>query len=169
MKRAAIWFLAAGVLTSVRAAIELADPAYFRPVSVLDYTAVVVSSVAWGATAVALYFWWRHSPIRRGSTLALVAALGLAASSVGNLLEDAFSVDSGEWLFTYGGMTGAIAILALAVVVLSAPHPLRWSGIFLFAFVAGSTFPDDGGQWLSGLSLLVMGWWLWQRRQQSAD
>lgn len=106
----------------------------------------------------------RHSPIRRGSTLALVAALGLAASSVGNLLEDAFSVDSGEWLFTYGGMTGAMAILALAVVVLRARHPFRWSGIFLVAFLAGSTFPDDGGQWLSGLSLLVMGWWLWQRQ-----
>ena len=115
-----------------------------------------------------MILWWARSPIRRGSTLALVAAVGLAASSVGNLVEDAFSVNSGEWLFTYGGRTGAIAVLALAVVVLSARHPLRWSGVFLLAFVGGSMFPDDGGQWLSGLSLLVMGWWLLMQHQPSA-
>lgn len=160
VKAAGVWFVVAGVLTSVRAGMEIGEPAYFDPVTLLDYSAAVLSSVAWAATAVALFLWWLRSPLRRGSLLVLLAAVGIAVSSVGNLLEDVIEVEFGEVLFSLGGMTGAVATLVAAVAIITADQKLRWSGVFMVLLIAGSVFPDDGGQWLSGFSLLAWGWWI---------
>jgi len=168
VKAVGVWLVVAGVLTAVRAALEFGEPAYFDPVTFLDYSAALLSSVAWAATAVAFFLWWRRSPLRRGSLLILLAAVGIAVSSVGNALEDVVGAEFGEVLFTLGGMTGAVATLAAAVVIITAGQTLRWTGVFLLLFIAGSVFPDDGGQWLSGLSLVALGWWILRLRSVRA-
>ncbi len=160
MFRTAVWFVASGVFVTLRAAIELADPVYWDPVSFLDYSAAILSTVAWVVTGIALVSWWRTTPTRRGAVLLLIGGLGTAGSGIGNLFEDVFDLEVGELMFTYGGLVGAVGILAGALLVLSVNSPLRWTGLFLFGFIGGSVFPDDGGQFLSGVSLLGLGLWL---------
>lgn len=157
------WFVGAGVLVLLRALIELADPAYYAPVSLLDYTAATASSVAWAATAVALFLWWRATPIRRGSFLLLVAAVTTAlGDSLGNLLEDVFDLEIGEWLFSNVGQVSPLALMAAGIAILTVRGTYRWTGLFLLLYVAGAVFPDDGGQFLSGISLVGLGYWLFR-------
>lgn len=163
------WFVLAGILVTIRGVIELAEPVYWEPVSLLDYTAAVLTTVAWVVTGVAFFLWWQITPKRRTSPLLLVAAIGTAVSGAGNLLEDVFDIEFGEFLFTYGGMTGAIAMLGTAIAFLAVDGPLRWSGLFVLAFIAGSIFPDDGGQFLSGVSLIGLAFWLSRPRRYETN
>ncbi|HEY5652587.1 MAG TPA: hypothetical protein VIW46_14165 [Acidimicrobiia bacterium] len=153
------WFVLAGVLVAARAAIELAEPAYYDPETLLDFVAATLTSVAWLVTAVALARWWPAKPARGGSFLLLIAAIAVAVSAVGNFIEDVLGIPAGEALFTYGGMVGAVSILVLGVSLLSFGGG-RWAGVLLLLFIAGSTFPDDGGEFLSGASLVVLGFWI---------
>ena len=156
-----LWFVAAGALVLLRALIELAEPAYYAPVTLLDYTAAILTSAASAATAVALFLWWRATPIRRGSFLLLVAAVTtLLGDSLGNLLEDVFDLEIGEWLFSNVGQVSLYALMAAGIVILTVRGTYRWTGLFLLLYIAGFTFPDDGGQFLSGISLLGLGYWI---------
>lgn len=154
------------VLVTARAAIELAEPAYYDPETLLDYLAATLTSVAWLVTAVALARWWPAKPAGGGSSLLLIAATAVAVSAAGNFIEDVLGVPAGEALFTYGGMVGAVAILVLGAVLLFFGGG-RWAGVMLLVFIAGSTFPDDGGEFLSGASLVVLGFWV--LRSESAS
>jgi hypothetical protein len=156
------WCLAAGSLVALRGALEFANPAYYDPTTLFDYSAAVLSSLAWLVLAVALALWWRARPIGVVSFLLLLAAAGLAVSSAGNFLEDVLDVAVGDALFTYGGMVGAGSMLATGLALIPA-NESRWPALFVLGFVAGSTFPDNGGEILSGASLLALGYWL--RRQ----
>jgi hypothetical protein len=157
LKTVGLWFVAAGVLLLLRALIELAEPAYWSPVSLLDYTAAILSSVAWAVTAIALFLWWRATPIRRGSFLLLVAAIAIAVGdSLGNLLEDVFDLWIGEWLFTNVGQIGPFALMAAGIVILTVSGSYRWTGLFLLLYVAGAAFSDV----LSGIALVALGYWL---------
>lgn len=168
MFRTAVWFVAAGVLVTLRAGLELAGPVYWDPVSFLDYSAAILSTVAWVVIGMALFSWWRASPIRRGAVFFVIGAVGIVLSGIGNLLEDVFDMGFGELLYTFGGMAGAVSVLLGALLVLSVKSPLRWCGPFLFGFIGGSTFPDDGGEFLSGISLLGLGvWLLWSTSKAS--
>jgi hypothetical protein len=160
MRVTGMWFLAAGVLVLVRAAIEFTDPVYWNPSSALDYSAALLTTMAWVVTGVAFVLWWRTTPIRRGSLFLLVAGVGTAVSGIGNFLEDVLDLEVGDLLFTLGGMIGAIAVLAAAVLMLTVRNPLKWSALLLFTFIAGGTFPDSGGQFVSGASLIALGLWL---------
>ncbi len=158
--RTSIWFIVSGALTLVRAAVELKEPAYYDPVSLLDYTAVVLTSAASGALAVALYSWWRTAPFSRLSIILLIAAIGVAAESLGNLLEDGFDSEFGATLYTTGGLIGAVALLVTAVVALASATSLRWSGLFVVVSLGGAIFPDDGGLWLTGAGFAGLGLWM---------
>lgn len=157
-----MWFGAAGLLVALRGVLEFADPVYYDPTTILDYSAAVLSSLAWLVLALALVLWWRLKPIGAGSFLLLLAAVGLTTSSVGNFLEDVVDVGVGEALFTCGGMIGAGSMLVGGLALLLVGES-RWLGVFMLGFVAGSIFPDDGGELLSGASLMALGYWL--RRQ----
>ena len=159
-----MWFLAAGSLVALRGALEFADPVYYDPTTFFDYSAAVLSSVAWLVLAVALVLWWRMKPIGGASVLLLLAAAGLTVSSVGNVLEDVLDVGLGDALFTYGGLVGAVAMLAAGLALLPAGDS-QWPVMFVLGFVAGSTFPDSGGELVSGAFLVALGIWL---RQQSS-
>lgn len=160
LKPTATALVAAGLLTVGRAGIELAEPAYYDPVTPLDYTAAIGSTVAWGAMAIAVFLWWRITAKRLGAIFLVLAAVGVMVSSLGNLLEDVFDVGFGEFLFSYGGMIGAVSLMVAAVVAIVGWGRLRWSGLFLLGVIAGSIFPDDGGEFLTGASLIGFGFWL---------
>lgn len=166
MKKDGWWFVAAGVLVTGRAAVELTSPSYWSPVSVLDYSAVAGTTIAWLVTAWAIVLLARTTQLKRARLALLIAAVGTAISAVGNLLEDMFDIPFGGDLFSWGGMIGAIGLLVGAGLVLSVNDRLRWSGLFLATFIAGGIFPDDGGQFLSGVALLGLGGWLWASHRE---
>jgi hypothetical protein len=154
-----VWFGAAGVLTLIRQLIQHTDPAYYNPVTNLDYAAAWLTSIAGGTVAVAMALWWRRSPIRRGSWLLVVASLAWALAALGNVLGDVFDMSIGETLWTAGGIAFGLTLLA-GVVALTVNSPYRWSGLFLIGYAAGWAFPDSGGLWLSGVSLIAMAFWI---------
>ncbi len=160
LSRIGVWFLLAGGLVAIRAFIELSGPVYWQPATLLDYSAVILTTVAWVVTGVALLSWWRSSPLRRGSVLLALGGVGTLLSGVGNLLEDVFDVGFGEFLFNYPGMIGAVGILVGALGVLTVKDSLRWVGLGLLAFIAGAIFDGSGGQALSGQGLLFVAVWL---------
>jgi len=157
------WFIAAGTLTTARAFLELTEPAYYSPESFLDYAAVILTSLALLGFAGGLLSMWGRRPIRRGSFLLLIAGLGITVEALGNFLEDVMDLEVGGHLYTIGGITGAISLLIASIAVLTVGH-LRWVGVFLLATIAGSVFPDDGGQFVTGISLVGLGVWLRRRR-----
>lgn len=159
VRTVAVLFGAAGVLTLIRQLIQLTDPVYYSPVTTLDYAAAWLTSIAGGTVAVAMALWWWRSPIRRGSWLLLVASLGWALSALGNLLGDVFDMSIGEGLWT-AGIVGFGVTLVAGVVALTVNSPWRWSGLFLIGYAAGWGFPDSGGLWLSGVSLIAMAYWI---------
>ena len=159
LKTVGLWFVAAGALELLRALIELAEPAYYAPVTLLDYIAAILTSVAWAATAIALFLWWRATPIRRGSFLLVVAAVTtLLGDSLGNLLEDVFDLEIGEWLYLNVGQVSSWAVMAAGIVILTVRGTYRWTGLFLLLYLVGTVV----GEFLSGVSLLGLGYWLFR-------
>ena len=102
----ALSFGVVGVLTLARQPIELTEPAYYDPVTGLDFAAAWLTSIAGegGMTAFALLLWWRRTPIRRGSRLPLIAAFAFALSAVGNVLGDVFDLAVGDDLYFAGAV-----------------------------------------------------------------
>ena len=154
------WFVAAGVLVIVRAAMELADPVYWEPVSFLDFSAVILTTVGWVAAGWAVMLLSRRPELGRASLVLAIAGMGLVVEGVGNLLEDLFDLTWGGDLYSWGGIIGAIALIVGSVLALTVGHRLRWSALFLLVFIAGGIFPDDGGLFVGGLSLVGLGYWL---------
>ena len=150
-----------------RAAMELSEPSYWNPVSLFDYAAVWLTSLAGFAVAIALVLWWRVTEVRRGAFLLPIAAVILLLNAIGNVLEDAFRLQIGADLYNIGGDAGPIAFMAAAILALSVAHPQRWSGAFLLGYVVGFMFPDNGGGFFSAVALLGMSYWL--IRQKTRD
>jgi hypothetical protein len=140
--------------------LELTDPVYWDPATAIDYGAALLSTVAWVVAGTALILWARSIGTRRVAMPLLIAGLGTIASGIGNMLEDVVGIEAGEILFSWGGLIGVMAMLIAAALILTLSGPVRWSALFLVAFVAGSIFPDDGGQYLSGLALIGLGYFL---------
>lgn len=139
---------------------ELADPVYWEPVSFLDYSAVILTTVGWVAAGWAVFLLSRRAELARASAVFAIAGAGLVANGVGNLIEDLFDLAWGGDLYSWGGIIGAVAMLVGSGLTLSVGHRLRWSALFLLVFLAGGIFPDDGGLFVTGLSVVGLGYWL---------
>jgi hypothetical protein len=160
LRSTGLTFVGAGLLVLIRGVIELWDPIYWHPETTLDYAAALLTTLAWLVTGLAFVLWFRSTHHQFLSWILLVAGAAIAVSGFGNLLEDVFDIGFGEVLFTGGGVVGVTAVLVAAVVTLTISGPVRWSSVFLFAFIAGSIFPDDGGQFVMGFALIGLGFLL---------
>lgn len=162
----AMWFAIAGVLGVVRWVLEFSDPQYFDPESVLDYTTVLAQSAAGVATGVALLMLWRNPPVRRGSILLAIAGLAAITHGMGNLLEDALDVESGELAFLLGGIVMMLALLGAGVSALTVKSPLRWSGLFLAVGATGGLL--GAGLLSMGLAWLAFSMWIVTNSKRTA-
>ncbi len=160
------WSLAAGALFVVRSAIEFAEPAYWDPVTLLDYSAVITATLVWTAVAVVMAILARAATHRATQIFLWLSAVGWAAGALGNLLEDAFGLAWGGWPFVFGIQTGGIAMAISAVLLLVPRSPLRMAGAFLAAILIGFTFSANGGWFLSAAALAGLAIW-WVRRSKS--
>ena len=164
----AVLFGLAGALTLAREVVGLADPAYYDPVTGLDYAAAWLTSLAGGVAAVALFVWWRRSPVRRGAWLLVIAAVAFVMSAFGNLAGDVFDIEVGDTFWT-AGIFGFGATILAGAAALTVNDPYRWSGLFLIGYAAGWSFPDAGGLWLAGTSLIAMAYWITRASPATED
>ena len=162
------WVAAAAVLWLARQLIGLSDPAYYDPVTVLDYAAAWMTSIAGVATAVALVMWWRISPVRWGRWIFLVAAAAFFLSAVGNVLGDVYDLEIGEALWTAGGLA-VVTTVAAGLITLIWSSSARLSGLFLVVFAVSLGLPDVGGLWLAVASLLVVAYLLARQQNEPAN
>ncbi len=149
MSRAGIvWFGVGGVFAVARWVVQFADTQYYDPESLLDYSAVILQTVAGLATGIALITLWRHPPTKRGTFLIGLGGIAAIAQGLGNLFEDAFGWEWAEWGFFIGGMGFVITVALAGILTLTVDSPFRRVGVIL---LLGST----GG--MLGFGLLVMG------------
>ncbi len=160
MKAAGTWLFGAGVLTTARAIVEQYDPVSWSPRTTFDYTAAVLTSVMWLTVGIGLYLYWRSTPVRRGSLVVLIGAVGVSVAAIGNFLEDVVKVPTTEWLFLIGLSVTALALIIGGVTILSVGERFRWIGLFLILWVGGGIAPDNWGEFVSGFSLIGLGLWL---------
>ncbi len=143
-----MWFGVGGVCAIARWVVEFADTQYYDPESLLDYSAVILQTVAGLATGIALIILWRHPPTKRGTFLIGLGGIAAIAQGLGNLFEDAFGWEWAEWGFFVGGIAFVITVAMAGILMLTVDSPMRPIGAFL---LLGST----GG--MLGFGLLVMG------------
>lgn len=160
-----VWFAIAGFFAVGRWSLEFSETRYYDPVSPLDYAAVISQTAAGVATGIALLMLLRSPPVRRGSFLLAFAALGAISQGLGNLLEDAFRVEAGEWGFFIGGIVMIFTLLASGVAALTVDSPMRWSGLFLLVGATGGML--GFGLLAMGLAWFAFSAWIATRERQT--
>lgn len=112
-------FAAAGFAYLVRALLDLGSPVYYDPSTMVDYTAVVFTTIAMMSLAAAIAS-LAVTRIINGAArvLAWLPATALAVGGLANLLEDAFGMSALGFAFGNGNVLTLIGLFALAVLVL---------------------------------------------------
>ena len=153
-------FALTGAAWLARAVVGFAGPAYYAPVSALDFAAVWLMSGALVLTAVSfiglLRAWPR--PERSAALAAWAGAGGALIAAVGNALEDAFDVDAGWMLFVIGAIATPLALIALGAFALRGGAARRAVAGALFAAALGFFGADAGGLVLTGIAFFVLAW-----------
>ena len=137
----------AGLVPLVGLVIGLSDPAYYAPQDPIDYLAAFLNTAGPVAVAVALFVWWKVTPVRRGAALILLGAVAAVVFGLGNFLEDIAGVEWGFALFGIGGMAFVATTGLAGVLTLTVKDPWRWSGLFLLAVGAAPAL-DSGLVWV---------------------
>lgn len=150
-----IWLLTGGAWAG-RSLIAFADPDYWDPVTVLDWTAVWLYSAALLLFAPSLVLLGRLATSRSVMTFAAISAIGALVAGGANAIEDGFSVAIGGTLYVVGFMTMWLALLPLAVTLYRAPCS-RLAGLSVLLFVGVLLFNLGGGLLiLGGLGALAI-------------
>lgn len=136
----------------------VSDPAYYDASTLTDYAAVVGLTGSFVVTGIALILLWRDPPVKRGSLFLLLAGIGAIAEGVGDLLEDAFGIEDGVWLFFGGGLLLLVSLIVAGVAALTVNSPYRWSGLFLVVAAPGAML--GVGAIMMGVSWVLFGLWI---------
>jgi hypothetical protein len=136
-----------GLTWAFRAAIELAKPAYWEPVTALDWVAVMTYSVALVLLAPAMIVLIELSG-RSRTMKALSAAVGATAvvMAIANFVEDGLGVDAFSRLFV-GAALALFAALVVTTLVLATSKP-RALALVPLATLFGVGALDAGGGFL---------------------
>lgn len=147
-----------------RAALEYADPIYWDPDRLLDYIAILGTSLAFLFLSGILWALYRRNPLptsikqqlwREGMVLVIVLA---AVVSVSNIVDDALGVKAIEVVYGYGGL-GMMLGLLLATLGAFLHDETRFRvGWFLLACVLGIVFADNGGWFVVGFAFWILAW-----------
>jgi hypothetical protein len=124
----------------------------------IDFAAVLSTTMVGVATGIALILLWRDPPVPRGSLFLLFAGIGAAAEGLGNLFEDAFDVEAAVWAFFGGGLLMMVSLIIAGIAALTVDSPRRWSGLFLLVAVPGGLL--GFGLVMMGVSWILFGLWI---------
>jgi hypothetical protein len=126
-------FATAGVIWVATGVVSLSDPAYYHPVTAIDYAAVGLYSLALWVTAVGLYLLekWAavraHTPARAGLML---GTLGGITASLANFGEDWLRLPLGG-VYVAGVVVFYLGMVVAGLVLLARGRELRWIGALL--------------------------------------
>lgn len=151
-----------GGLWIAYAAVRLAGPAYWAPVTPVDHLAVVLFSAAMLSLALSL---WPLGTSLPGRLSARAASAAAVTNGVANFLEDWIGLREfgGVWVLSAGAFALALGALAVSQI---------WSATRVYALVAaltvlGLVFIERGGAALIGAVWLAVaaGWppGIWKR------
>jgi hypothetical protein len=129
-----------GLLALAGFLIGLSDPAYYDPVTTLDYIASVLNDLGLLAAGATLIIWSRVTPVRRAWLFILGAGIGMILWSIGNALGEIGRLDFGDTVYFVGSIGGFGLTAAAGVVTMTAPSRWRWSGLFLLGISVGIGF-----------------------------
>lgn len=146
--------LAAGALWIARAGVGVADPLYYDPSTVLDYSAVVLTTLATVVTGLAILA-ARPRLGRVGRILAFIPAFGFIVMGVANLFEDAFGVAALGALWGVGGLSMMVGLVLTTVASLAEPDD-RKLGFGLLVFFVASLLPEEAREWAQGAAILLL-------------
>ena len=144
--------LLSGILWGLRGWVGLSDPRYWAPVTGTDFAAVFLFSGALLSLA-ACVSWLRlghDSLVRVGGA---VAATGLFAAGIANLLEDAAGLRGFGLAYVTSVVVGTLALVPLGAGLLRAPDTRWLGGLVLLtvpALMAMTTWP--------GTAVLTVSW-----------
>ena len=150
--------VAAGVFWISRAGVGLADPLFYDPTSLIDYAAVVLTTLATIATGLAILA-ARPRLGRVGRILAYIPAVALITAGVANLFEDAFGIEALGVLWGLGG-AGMVLGLVLATAASLVEANDRGLGLGLLAFTVATLLPDKTREWSQGAAMLLLAYLL---------
>ncbi len=151
-----IWLLA-GSAWAGRSLVGFADPEYWSPVTVLDWTAVWLFSAALLLFAPSLILLGRLAKSRSVMTFAKISAIGALVAGGANAIEDGFGVAIFGTLYVVGILTMGLALLPLALTLYRA-RCLRLAGLSVLLFVGLIPLFNNGGGLviLGGLGALAI-------------
>lgn len=157
-------FLIAGISFIARSAMDLGSPVYYDPVTVLDYAAVIGTTVAMLALSISLGFGFSKRLTRLGRGLVWIPATGAAVSGLANFAEDGLGVSAAGVLFAVGNLAILAGLLLAGIVVLLRIH--REYGAWLLALFGVFFLPLAVTKTATGVVCLVIAFRL---RSLSAD
>jgi hypothetical protein len=150
--------VAAGFLWVARAGVGLADPLYYDPSTVLDYSAVVLTTLATVVTGLVILE-ARPRLGRVARILAFIPAIGFITMGVANLFEDAFGIEALGVLWGLSGLSMMVGLVLATVASLVEPDD-RKLGFGLLVFTVASLLPEGAREWAQGAAMLLMAYLL---------
>jgi hypothetical protein len=170
------WFkpvlLLGGLIWIGRSALEISGPAYWNPVTTLDYIAVVGTSLQYLFLSAGLWGLYKLYPLSASGkqkiwTAGIVlAGIASAAAGVSNFVEDALGVKEISFVYGIGGFGTILGLLLTEVGALLHSSTRLRVGWFILASFVGLGFPDNYGGFVAGLAFWIMAW---QENRQQRD
>ena len=153
-----------GVVWILRASLEvLFQPDYWNPKSAVDYAAVGSFSLglfllALGLIAVHLGRHTERGPRRIAWNLGIsLSIVGAVVAGAANFLEDWLGIKAFGDFFVYGLLSLFVGLIVSGISTIRADDISRWTGWLLLACAIGLGLPDQGGLFIVGISLIVLG------------
>jgi hypothetical protein len=151
-------FAIAGLVWIASGAVAMADPAYYDPVTAIDYAAVGLFSLALGVTAVALLLLetWPAVRVHRAARAALlVGVTGGIVASLANFGEDWLRLPLG-WVYVAGVILFYLGMVAAGMVLVARNRELRWIGALLIVPFPAPLLGQALGFVIGGVSFIVL-------------
>lgn len=154
--------LAAGVVWILRAVIGLYNPDYWNPRSLLDFAAVIGTSLALVLTALGVWGFYRrhpapptraHSVWRWSIYIICISALAIGIS---NFIEDALLVESLGYVWVFGNLALTAGLLIAGLSAFWLDGFSRWVGVLFLTATLGLLFTEMNGQFGVGVALIAL-------------
>jgi hypothetical protein len=108
-----VW-LATGVAWAASSLILLARPTYWDPVTLLDWAAVIVHTLAWLLFAPSIVLVSRLAAARRAHLLGIAIASAALVTGIANLVEDGLRLAAANTWYLYGILVATVLLVPFA-------------------------------------------------------
>lgn len=168
LQRPELLALVTAALVAARALVGLADPVYYDPATLLDYSAVVLTTALFVSSGLALLA-IRPRLGTIGRIAVLVPAYASIVRGVANLFEDGFGISALGLVWGICGLLILFGLLVAGVAVLFERTSTRLIGAGLLLLVVAFVAPESYAGVGQVVAWLVLAWVLGRVLPASAD